>query len=182
MHESMEFMDENAVGRGGGGRRGARKGGTVSYSYKYLVPSDVSLLKDLLAVFGVAFADPVAYESAVPTDAYLHALLSKPHVIALVATSDGQVVGGLVAYELDKFEQDRREIYIYDLAVLEAHRRRGVATGLINELKRLGAERRAYVIYVQADPQDDPAIRLYESLGTREDVHHFDIAVPARRA
>lgn len=44
-----------------------------------------------------------------------------------------KVVGGLVAYELEKFEQDRREIYIYDLAVLESHRRKGVATRLIEE-------------------------------------------------
>jgi aminoglycoside 3-N-acetyltransferase I len=32
-------------------------------------------------------------------------------------------------------------------------------------------------MYVQADRGDQPAIRLYESLGTREDVHHFDIPV-----
>jgi aminoglycoside 3-N-acetyltransferase I len=32
------------------------------------------------------------------------------------------------------------------------------------------------VIFVQADIGDDPAIKLYESLGTREDVHHFDIS------
>jgi aminoglycoside 3-N-acetyltransferase I len=38
-------------------------------------------------------------------------------VIALVALSNGEVVGGLVAYELDELEQARREIYIYDLVV-----------------------------------------------------------------
>jgi len=35
--------------------------------------------------------------------------------------------------------------------------------------------RGAYVIFVQADPGDDPAIALYEGLGTREDVLHFDL-------
>jgi len=30
------------------------------------------------------------------------------------------VVGGLAAYVLEKFEQQRREIYIYDLAVSDA--------------------------------------------------------------
>jgi aminoglycoside 3-N-acetyltransferase I len=30
-------------------------------------------------------------------------------------------------------------------------------------------------MFVQADTTDPPAIALYESLGTREDVHHFDI-------
>jgi len=87
------------------------------------------------------------------------------------------VVGGLAAYELEKFERDRREIYIYDLAVAEAHRRKGVATGLIGALKSIARKRRVYVIYVQADRNDTPAITLYESLGTKEDVHHFDIIV-----
>jgi aminoglycoside 3-N-acetyltransferase I len=31
---------------------------------------------------------------------------------------------------------------------------------------------------VQADPPDAPAVALYESLGTREAVYHFDIPVP----
>ena len=34
-----------------------------------------------------------------------------------------EVVGGLAAYELRKFEQARSEFYLYDLAVSEAHRR-----------------------------------------------------------
>jgi len=40
-----------------------------------------------------------------------------------------EAVGGLAAYELDKFEQDRREIYIYDLAVVESHRRNALPQG-----------------------------------------------------
>jgi aminoglycoside 3-N-acetyltransferase I len=47
------------------------------------------------------------------------------------------VVGGVAGYVLEKFEQQRREIYIYDLAVSDAHRRKGVATGTINALKNL---------------------------------------------
>jgi aminoglycoside 3-N-acetyltransferase I len=37
--------------------------------------------------------------------------------------------------------------------------------------------RGAYVISVQADPPDAPAVALYTKLGTREDALHFDIAV-----
>ena len=35
----------------------------------------------------------------------------------------------------------------------------------------------AYVIFVQADYGDDPAIALYTKLGIREDVMHFDIPI-----
>ncbi|MFN6964363.1 MAG: GNAT family N-acetyltransferase [Pyrinomonadaceae bacterium] len=63
----------------------------------------------------------------------------------------------------------------YDLAVDQNYRRRGVATGLISHLREIARELGSWVIFVQADPGDEPAIKLYESLGTREDVHHFDI-------
>lgn len=149
----------------------------MDYEYKQLSGSDIVLLKKLLRVFGEAFEDIPTYQHAVPGEAYLHSLLSKPHFLVLVAISGDEVVGGLAAYELEKFEQERSEIYIYDLAVAEPHRRKGIATRLINELKAIARERKAWVIFVQADQGDLPAIRLYESLGTREDVHHFDISV-----
>lgn len=41
----------------------------------------------------------------------------------------------------------------------------------------MAAARGAYVIVVQADHGDAPAIALYSKLGRREDVLHFDIDV-----
>jgi aminoglycoside 3-N-acetyltransferase I len=148
-----------------------------SFDVQLLTPVDVPLLRALNALFGDAFSDPETYSAERPTDAYLEALLGKEHVIALVALAGGQVVGGLVAYELEKFERARREIYIYDLAVAEAHRRRGIATAIIERLREIAAERGASVVFVQADYGDDPAIALYEKLGAREAVLHFDIKV-----
>src|SRR5215213_7957104 len=98
----------------------------MDYDIKQLAASDVELLKELLRVFGEAFEDVETYQGAVPTDHYLESILAKPDFIALVACRNDEVVGGLAAYELHKFEQDRREIYIYDLAVAETHRRQGV--------------------------------------------------------
>jgi aminoglycoside 3-N-acetyltransferase I len=150
---------------------------SAHYTYQRLTCADVSLLKDLLRVFGEAFGEVDTYQHFVPSDDYLTRLLSKQHFIAVAAVKGGEVVGGLAAYELDKFEQDRREIYIYDLAVVESHRRRGVATGMIGELRRIASERNVHVIFVQADLEDGPAIALYGSLGTKETAHHFDIEV-----
>jgi aminoglycoside 3-N-acetyltransferase I len=130
----------------------------------------------MLRMFGEAFEDSESYTSKPPTDGYLRRLLASGHFIAVVASKGEAVVGGLAAYELDKFEQERSEIYIYDLAVSEGHRRQGIATALIQELKTIAVSRGAYVIFVQADPGDDPAIALYTKLGAREDVLHFDIA------
>jgi aminoglycoside 3-N-acetyltransferase I len=131
----------------------------------------------MLTVFGAAFDDPDSYNNNRPSTDYLEKLLSSSSFIALAAIADGRVAGALAAYELRKFEQARSEIYIYDLAVDEQYRRRGIATGLILELKRIAASRGAYVMFVQADVGDEPAIQLYTSLGRREEVLHFDISV-----
>jgi aminoglycoside 3-N-acetyltransferase I len=48
---------------------------------------------------------------------------------------------------------------------------------LILELTNIAAARGAWVVYVQADRGDEPAIALYTKLGAREEVLHFDIAV-----
>src|SRR5690606_14223554 len=127
-------------------------------------------------LFGEAFDERETFEHAPPEDAYLRRVLGRPHICVLVARRGEEVVGGLVAYELEKFEQARSELYIYDLAVAEPWRRRGVATALISELRRIARERGAWVIFVQGDYGDDPALALYDKLGVREEVLHFDIA------
>ena len=134
------------------------------YAYRQLTTDDVTLHSE-------------TYQNAIPSDEYLTDLLGKEHFIVVVAMMGEAVVGGLVAYVLEKFEQQRREIYIYDLAVSDAHRRRGVATGTINALKKIAAGQGAYVIFVQADLEDGPAIAFYSSLGTMQPAHHFDIEV-----
>lgn len=141
-----------------------------------LTSSDIARFRELNELFASAFDDPASYRAAPPRDPYVTRLLAKEDVIALVALDGERVVGGLVAYVLDKFERERREIYIYDLAVDGAYRRRGIATALIQHLRRLAIELGAWVIFVQADYGDDPAISLYEKLGTGEEVLHYDIA------
>jgi aminoglycoside 3-N-acetyltransferase I len=145
-----------------------------------LGPADLALMDAMLSMFGTAFEDMATYRGRPPSAAYLQRLLGSESFVALAAVKGEDVVGGLAAYELHKFEQERLEIYIYDLAVAADHRREGIATALIEALKSIAAVRGAYVIYVQADLGDEPAIALYSKLGVREDVMHFDIAVDGR--
>ncbi len=151
----------------------------MSVEVRHLIADDVALTYAMLAMFGEAFNELETYTGNPPGAGYLRRLLSGDSFIALAALQNGEVVGGIAAYELRKFEQERSEIYIYDLAVAAAHRRQGIATTLIEELKKIAAERGAYVIFVQADTdsEDEPAVALYTNLGVREEVFHFDIAV-----
>jgi aminoglycoside 3-N-acetyltransferase I len=150
---------------------------SLPFSICLLAFEDLALMESMMTTFGKAFDETETYTAARPSKAYLQRLLASDYFIALAALKNGSVVGGIAAYELQKFEQERSEIYIYDLAVAEAHRREGIATALIQELKKIAAVRGAYVIFVQADVGDAPAIALYTKLGVREEVLHFDIAV-----
>jgi aminoglycoside 3-N-acetyltransferase I len=143
-----------------------------------LSADDLTLARGLNALFADAFEEPEQYAANPPDDRYLLGQLEKPHVIALVALENDQVIGALVAYELPKLEQARSEIYIYDLGVAEAHRRKGIASALIAETQSIARSIGAWVVYVQADCGDEPAIALYTKLGVREDVMHFDIVMP----
>ena len=149
----------------------------ASVNIHQLTRDDQALMKALLTTFGEAFDEVETYAGNQPSADYLQQLLGGDYFIALAALKNGEVVGGIAAYELKKFEQERSEIYIYDLAVSVAHRREGIATALIQELKKLAAARGAYVIFVQADMGDEAAIALYSKLGIREEVLHFDLPI-----
>ncbi|NJC05414.1 aminoglycoside 3-N-acetyltransferase I [Sphingomonas kaistensis] len=142
---------------------------------------DIARFRAMNLLFSAAFEDRDSYEGAPPPDDYVRERLADPRFIALVAVDGEAMLGALAAYELPKFEQARSELYIYDLAVDEAHRRRGIASALIAALQDHAAAIGAWMIFVQADPPDEPAVALYRKLGSEERVLHFDIApAPAR--
>jgi len=146
--------------------------------YSRLAKGDLETFRSLMDLFAKAFDDAESYASRPPSDDYVEDLLAMSHIILIAAKCSNEVIGGLVAYEMKKFEQERTEIYIYDLAVSELYRRRGVATNLIKSLASIASRRGAYVLMVQADPPDEPAVKLYDKLGSREEVYHYDIPLP----
>lgn len=145
------------------------------HTIQQLGPEDLHLMRGLLHLFGEVFEEAPTYTGRPPSDAYLQHLLGGETFLAIAASVGQEIVGGLAAYELRKFEQERSEIYVYDLAVAAGHRRRGIATALIRRLQEIATQRGAWVIFVQADKGDAEAVALYSKLGIREDVLHFDI-------
>jgi aminoglycoside 3-N-acetyltransferase I len=159
----------------------------MSVAITQLKAADLALMHGLLDLFAAAFDEAETYRDNRPDDAYLRGLLASDTFIVLVAVESDNVVGGLAAYELKKFEQARSEIYVYDLAVAETHRRQGIATSLLRELcaaapgawdgRRSSGSRGAHAVFVQADRDDAPAVALYSGLGRAEPVLHFDLSV-----
>ena len=130
-----------------------------------------------MAMYCDAFEDPDTYLARQPSDAYLAKLLGREDFIELIAEKDGAVVGALSAYVFHKFEQERAEVYIYDLAVAPAHQREGIGAALINALKPIARGLGVYLIIVQAEAGDEPAEGLYANFGKVLAVSSFDIDV-----
>ena len=104
---------------------------------RQLGADDLDLLRAMLNMFGEAFGETDIYCDAQPDDDYLRKQLCGEYFIAVAAIKEQQVVGGIAAYELPKFEQERSEIYIYDLAVAAEHRRAGIATAMIEKMRSI---------------------------------------------
>lgn len=149
----------------------------MTYEIRRLTRENLADFRALNALYADAFEEPETYLGDPPSDEYVRDLLSQHHVVHLIAKDGDAPVGALSAFVLRKHERARAEMYIYDLAVAASHRRQGIATALIEALKPIAREQGAWVIFVQAEPPDEPAVALYTKLGTREDVLHFDIPV-----
>lgn len=144
-----------------------------------LGPGDLAGFRALNAVFAAVFEDPASYAARPPSDAYAAEQLARANTVLLLAETAGESIGALAGYVLPKYEQARSELYIYDLAVADRWRRRGVATALIGETRRIAREIGSWTIFVQADiiPEDEPARALYRKLANEEiTALHFDIA------
>ncbi len=68
--------------------------------------------------------------------------------IAVAAFAEGHVVGGLAGYVFHKFEQERIEFYIHDLAVAKRFRRQGIAMELIETNKVIAHQRGIHAIFI----------------------------------
>lgn len=148
----------------------------MSYTFKQLTSSDSLAFHNLMTLFGEVFNQKEDYQEKRPGEKYTQDFLNNPSHIVLVALEDEKVVGGLVGYELQKFEQERSEMYVYDLAVSNDHHRQGIGTSLIEDLKLIAQERGVYTIFLQADQDDREAVAFYQSIGMfQENTYNFEI-------
>jgi ribosomal protein S18 acetylase RimI-like enzyme len=127
------------------------------------------------SVFGYRFglladgdAGPVGLVLAYP--GRLHATLKLGTGVALARAAGARHVGDLVRRGriLDRLLPSVRNdsLYVSVLAVDENHRRQGIATALMDRVVA-GARRLGLNVALDVGVEDEPARRLYESLGFR---------------
>ena len=139
--------------------------------YVSLKKENVTQLSELIRLFERAFE--ISDHENVPTE-HLAGLLSKPDFLVLVALDGDNVSGGLTGHVLPQYYTQAPQFYLYDIAVDEPYRRRGIASGLLQALTSLCQERGYECFYVQADADDDDAVAFYRSTSAKEQaVFHY---------
>ncbi len=128
-----------------------------------LGPHDAELARTTFAVMAEVFGETHARLS----DAYLAALLARPDFWAFAATQAGRVVGGLTAHVLMMTAREGAEVFLYDIAVVPGHQRRGIGRRLVDAVRREAGSERIPTIFVPADDDDTHALRFYAALGGR---------------
>jgi ribosomal protein S18 acetylase RimI-like enzyme len=108
------------------------------------------------------------------------ALLADERTLFVVAFDGDAPVGFAFGYVLPRRHGDAEMLFVYEVDVDPGYRRQGIATRLLRELERLASERGVREAFVLADADNDPAARLYASVGGEPiDVVQWELRYPA---
>ena len=125
---------------------------------------DEQRARELFAVMAAVFE-----EAAEPlSDEYLGELLGSSSFWAIAAIEDDRVVGGITAHTIPMTRSASAELLVYDLAVHEDHRRRGIGGHLVAVLREQAAEAGIAEVFVPVDDEDVHALEFYRSQGGHE--------------
>jgi ribosomal protein S18 acetylase RimI-like enzyme len=117
---------------------------------RLLAPGDEAVVRELATYDGRG--DP-------------EALLADPRTLMLVAFDAERPVGFVLAHVLPRRHGDRAELFVYEVDVAESHRRRGIASALLERLGELARERGVRAGFVLTEPDNGPANALYRDAG-----------------
>jgi GNAT superfamily N-acetyltransferase len=127
-------------------------------------PSDAATLHSLVGE--LARYENLASQM-VATEEQLHAHLfgSRPYAEALIAEDDGVPVGFAVFFHNYSTFMGRPGLYVEDVFVLPAHRRKGHGRALFRELAQVALDRGCARFEWSVLDWNEPAIAFYRSLG-----------------
>ena len=95
----------------------------------------------------------------------MHAWLSRPSNILIVATQDGIPVGFALGYLLERVDEARTMLFFYEIEVAASHQKQGIGRRLVETMKAVAHEEKATKMWVQTDPSSNAARALYQSMG-----------------
>ncbi len=89
----------------------------------------------------------------------------------LVAYVDGAPAGFVSGVELTHPDKGT-EMFLYELAVDEPFRRRGIGKALVEALLEIARDRGCYDLWVMTDHDNDAALATYRTTGTTDESSH----------
>jgi aminoglycoside 3-N-acetyltransferase I len=122
---------------------------------------DIDLARTTFSVMAEVFGEPHSPLS----DSYLAALLARSDFWAFAASDSSRVVGGLTAHTLTMTRVEGAEVFLYDIAVVADHQRRGIGRALIQALRREALSQKISTVFVPVDDDDIEALQFYKALG-----------------
>jgi aminoglycoside 3-N-acetyltransferase I len=128
---------------------------------KRLTADDREFARRLFALMAEVFDE----DSEQLSDGYLGRLLGRADFWAIAAFVGDDIIGGITAHTLPMTRTESSEIFIYDVAVREDHRRKGVGRQLMTALQEGARAVGIYDLFVPADDDDIHALDFYRALG-----------------
>ena len=95
--------------------------------------------------------------------------LSDKNNLLLLAFEDKKPVGFLIAHRLQRFDNRKAEVLLYEIGVHPNYRRKGIGKSLINEVKKWAVEVNAAEVWVLTEKTNPIAMKLYQSVGGIEE-------------
>jgi ribosomal protein S18 acetylase RimI-like enzyme len=89
--------------------------------------------------------------------------LERPDHYFIAAIEDENPVGFALVYELQRIDRLQPMLFLYEIGVAEASRRRGVASAMVEFLKSTCRERNCFKVFVITSQANEAALRLYSS-------------------
>lgn len=118
-----------------------------------LMPEDDAVLNGLVLEF---------HETSITMDR-CREILENPNNFVFAAFKDNEAVGWTVSYRLQRYTKD--EMFLYEVDVMPEHRRQGIATALIQNIKDYCGENGFRGLFVMTNEGNDEAMGLYGKTG-----------------
>jgi len=105
-------------------------------------------------------------------EAHARPFVDSPDHVKFVAYEDGEPVG-FVSGVLTTHPDKGTEMFIYELGVAEAFRRRGIARALVSALRDHAGALGCYGMWVLTDADSAGALAAYRDAGARPPTEHL---------
>lgn len=99
------------------------------------------------------------------TEEAMNIFLSNKSNYLIVAVDEDEVVGFIVAYELQRVDRNLKAMFFYEIGVLRKYRNKGIGTALINYIKEICREKNIMKMWLPTERSNIPAVKLYTKTG-----------------